>query len=103
MASVRGTRPRYEPGAISAAAQRSRIFGRAHARDPGVDRPLPRRWDPTRTPGSSIYPAVQSMLLAALKGGSRLAMEIRRLKAECAPTALAEAFATRWESGADSN
>ena len=58
--------PRWqEPGAISAAARCGRIFGRAHPRGPGVDRSALGRRDTDPHVGSSIYPAVQNMLLAA--------------------------------------
>jgi hypothetical protein len=53
--------------------------------------PCPEGGTPTNTSGSSIYPVVQNML-AALKGDRDSPWRIRRVRAECAPTALEEAF-----------
>ena len=63
--SIWRTGPWHEPGALSTPPRRSRILA-AHIHEAPVwIVPCLEGGTPTRTSGSSIYPAVQNMLLAA--------------------------------------
>src|SRR4029077_20471025 len=63
--SIWRTGPWHEPGALSTPSRRSRILA-AHIHEAPVwIVPCLEGGTPTRTSGSSIYPAVQNMLLAA--------------------------------------